>query len=84
MDECDVDLMWTDKKYFGASVTAKKDVTFWKRFMPPLPRLLGGLFAGLLMVHRYLSAKLSACGAVRGNIFNINCFPLMAQQQAHE
>ena len=34
--------------------------------------------------HRYLSAKLSACDAVRGNIFNINCFPLMAQQQAHE
>jgi len=33
---------------------------------------------------RYLSAKLSACDAVRGNIFNINCFPLMAQQQAHE
>ena len=27
----------------------------------------------------YLSAKLSACDAVRGNIFNINCFPLMAQ-----
>ena len=34
--------------------------------------------------YRYLSAKLSACDAVRGNIFNINCFPLMAQQQAHE
>ena len=33
---------------------------------------------------RYLSAKLSACDAVRGNIFNINCFPLVAQQQAHE
>ena len=33
---------------------------------------------------RYLSAKLSACDAVRGNISNINCFPLMAQQQAHE
>ena len=35
-------------------------------------------------IWRYLSAKLSACDAVRGNIFNINCFPLMAQQQAHE
>ena len=33
------------------SVTARKDVTLWKRFMPPLPKLLGGLFAGLLMVH---------------------------------
>ena len=33
------------------AVAARKDVTFWKRFMPPLPRLLGGLFAGLLMVH---------------------------------
>ena len=32
-------------------VAARKDVTLWKRFMPPLPRLLGGLFAGLLMVH---------------------------------
>ena len=33
------------------TVAARKDVTLWKRFMPPLPRLLGGLFAGLLMVH---------------------------------
>ena len=33
------------------AVAARKDVTLWKRFMPPLPRLLGGLFAGLLMVH---------------------------------
>ena len=33
------------------AVAARKDVTIWKRFMPPLPRLLGGLFAGLLMVH---------------------------------
>jgi hypothetical protein len=37
-----------------------------------------------LITQRYLSAKLSACDAVRGNISNINCFPLMAQQQAHE
>ncbi len=36
--------------HIGA-VTVRKDVTFWRRFMPPLPRLLGGLFAGLLMVH---------------------------------
>ena len=27
---------------------------------------------------RYLSAKLSACDAVRGNKLNINCFLLMA------
>ena len=33
---------------------------------------------------RYLSAKLSACDAVRGNIFNINCFPLMAQRYPRE
>ncbi len=33
------------------AVAARKDVTFWKRFMPPLPRLLEGLFQGLLMVH---------------------------------
>ena len=32
-------------------VAVRKDVTFCKRFMPPLARLLGGLFAGLLMVH---------------------------------
>ena len=32
-------------------VTARKDVTLWKRVMPPLPRLLTGLFAGLLLVH---------------------------------
>ena len=42
------------------------------------------LFAQGQFSLRYLSAKLSACDAVRGNIFNINCFPLMAQQQAHE
>ena len=33
-----------------------------------------------LEANRYLSAKLSACDAVRGNIFNINCFPLMAHE----
>jgi hypothetical protein len=33
------------------AVAVRKDVTFWRRFIPPLPRLLGGLFAGLLMVH---------------------------------
>ncbi len=43
-------------KLFGVAfdrqaVAARKDVTFWKRFMPPLPRLLEGLFQGLLMVH---------------------------------
>ena len=38
-------------KDHSATVTASKDVTLWKRFMPPLPKLLGGLFAGLLMVH---------------------------------
>ena len=32
-------------------VAVRKDVTFWRRFIPPLPRLLGGLFAGLLIVH---------------------------------
>jgi len=37
--------------HWQLAVAARKDVTLWKRFMPPLPRLLGGLFAGLLMVH---------------------------------
>jgi len=31
------------------------------------------------MAGRYLSAKLSACDAVRGNKLNINCLLLMAQ-----
>jgi len=39
------------KFFLVAPVAARKDVTLWKRFMPLLPRLPGGLFAGLLMVH---------------------------------
>ena len=42
---------WRGRVADSRSVAARKDVTLWKRFMPPLPRLLGGLFAGLLMVH---------------------------------
>ena len=52
-----------------APVAARKDVTLWKRFMPPLPRLLGGLFAGLLMVHlsipnQVLSSNELMCSSV--------------------
>ncbi len=42
-DQVGNELLW--------AVAARTDVTFWRRFIPPLPRLLGGLFAGLLMVH---------------------------------
>lgn len=39
------------RQVLSPAVTVSKDVTFWKRFMPPLSRLLGVLFLGLLMVH---------------------------------
>ena len=39
-------------------------------------------FAGCPL--RYLSAKLSACDAVRGNKLNINCFLLLAQRHPDE
>ena len=41
----------TPRHYSDEQKVEAKDVTFWKRFMHPLPRLFGGLFAGLLVVH---------------------------------
>jgi hypothetical protein len=41
----------TPRHYSDEQKVEAKDVILWKRFMPPLPRLLGGLFAGLLLVH---------------------------------
>ena len=41
----------TPRLYTDEQNVEAKDVTFWKRFMHPLPRLLGGLFVGLLLVH---------------------------------
>ena len=65
-------LQTTTKSPFGQSLTTI------------LTRRLTLQKLSYMKLMRYLSAKLSACDAVRGNIFNINCFPLVAQQQAHE
>jgi len=41
----------TPRHYTDEQKVEAKDDAFWKPFMPPLPRLFGGLFVGLLMVH---------------------------------
>ncbi|WP_341885034.1 hypothetical protein [Synechococcus sp. UW140] len=41
----------TPRHYSDEQKVEAKDNAFWKRFMPPQPRLLGGLFVGLLMVN---------------------------------
>ena len=56
------------------SVAARKDVTLWKRFMPPLPRLLGGLFAGLLMVHLSIPNQVvSSNELICSSVWDLQC-----------
>ena len=56
------------------AVAARKDVALWKRFMPPLPRLLGGLFAGLLMVHLFIPNQVvSSNELICSSVLDLQC-----------
>jgi hypothetical protein len=73
------DLEVLDDFYFAfgmlrQAVAARKDVTLWKRFMPPLPRLLGGLFAGLLMVHLSIPNQVvSSNELICSSVWDLQC-----------
>ena len=64
----------TPRHYSDEQKVEAKDVTLWKRFMPPLPRLLGGLFAGLLMVHLSIPNQVvSSNELICSSVWDLQC-----------